>query len=219
MVSPHQSCIIVFPRSAIIIGGPASVMDWSDHRYSEFCKHCVDMCCSAGVFAFDGGEYFGRMEMIDDGWRWASTDENRSIFVSMIREVEYMLSLTVLPQPWKVQQEASGKTFLMVEPSAQDNFEDEVDIPPMDDAPMGLPEGWDPDGADTIMAEEEVIADFDVETEVEEIVEGLAPTGARGSSSSVAGLSPREALMIGFSAPFGGRPISLTFARPPRKTS
>ena len=37
-----------------------------------------------------------------------------------------------------------------------------------------MPEGWGPDDAGTIMAEEEVIADFDVESDEEEIVEGLA---------------------------------------------
>ena len=93
--------------------------------------------------------------MSNDGWHWASTDDNMAVFTSMTREVTYMLSLTVLPQPWKIQQEASGKTFLMVEPSVHDSFNDEIAAPPMDDVTMGLPEGWDPEGDDVIMAASE----------------------------------------------------------------
>ena len=94
---------MLFPHGAIICGGPASVMGWSDYRYDRYAEACVAQCLAAGVFAFDGKEYFSKMEMSWDDWHWASTDENRAVFTSMFREVTYMLSLTVLPQPWKIQ--------------------------------------------------------------------------------------------------------------------
>ena len=99
---------LLFPRAVIICGGPASTMGWSDYRYKQYTDECIALSNESGVLAFDCRDYFEKMEMGYDGWHWASTDENRAIFVSMIREVAYMLSLTVLPQPWKVQQVSHG---------------------------------------------------------------------------------------------------------------
>ena len=67
---------LLFPRAAIICGGPASVMGWSDYRYDKFTEGCIAMSLAAGVFAFDGKEYFSRMEMSHDGWHWSSTEES-----------------------------------------------------------------------------------------------------------------------------------------------
>jgi hypothetical protein len=67
---------LLFPRAAIICGGPASTMGWTDYRYGAYTQACIAQCLAAGVFAFDGGEYFDRMEMGWDDWHWASTNEN-----------------------------------------------------------------------------------------------------------------------------------------------
>ena len=129
---------LLFPRSAIILGGPASIMHWSDHRYSQFNKRCIDMCFDAGVFAFDGGEYFGRIEKSFDGRHWASLDENREVLIELVKEVLYLLlSITSMPEPWKIQQEHQGFAFLMVAPTSFDDFEGEVTIPPQEEASMG----------------------------------------------------------------------------------
>jgi hypothetical protein len=58
----------LFPRAAIICGGPASTMGWSDFRYAKYTNACIGRCLAEGVFAFDGGEYFRRMEMGWDDW-------------------------------------------------------------------------------------------------------------------------------------------------------
>jgi hypothetical protein len=33
-------------------------MGWTDYRYGEYTTACIGQCLAAGVFAFDGGEYF-----------------------------------------------------------------------------------------------------------------------------------------------------------------
>ena len=100
----------------------------------------------------------------------------------MIREVTYLLSLTVLPQTWRNQQEEEGKTFLGVVPSDQDDFDGEVDLPPLDDITMGLAMDWDPGHDDVAMVEAELAAEVDEPDWIEEDVEGSAPTGAFASS-------------------------------------
>ena len=55
-----------------IIGGPASIKGWSDWWYIEYNKFWMNLCLEANVFALNGAEYFGQMEMSYDEWHWAS---------------------------------------------------------------------------------------------------------------------------------------------------
>jgi hypothetical protein len=148
---------LLFPRAAIICGGPASVMGWSDHRYSAYTTACIGQCLEAGVFAFDGKEYFQRMEMGTDEWHWASTDENREIFAEMYRDLVYALSLMVLPQPWKDEQVRKGFHFLGADPNPYDPVVGEaVCVDRQGDVTMGEPEPAEETEADRQLADEMV---------------------------------------------------------------
>ena len=57
----------LFPRAAIIVGGPADTMGWSDYRYKTYTDRCIEMAYDWGLFACDGREYFEKMEMSSDG--------------------------------------------------------------------------------------------------------------------------------------------------------
>ena len=55
-------------------------MGWTDYRYSQYTETCIAMSLASGAFAFDGREYFDKMEMSYDGWHWASTDKQGSLY-------------------------------------------------------------------------------------------------------------------------------------------
>jgi hypothetical protein len=164
---------LCFPRAAIICGGPASTMGWSDHRYAAYTSACIGQCHEAGVFAFDGKEYFQRMEMGADEWHWASTDANREIFAEMYRDLTYALSLMVLPQTWKEDQVRQGFHFLGADPNTYDPVSDDpVTVDRQGDVTMGEPEPAEETEADRLLAEE-VAGDMESETDSA----GLALTG------------------------------------------
>jgi hypothetical protein len=110
---------------------------------------------SAGLFAFDGREYFTRMEMGCDGWHWASTDDNRAIFAELYRDLVYGMSLMVIPQVWIDDQLRKGFHILAACPNAYDPADDKpVAVKRQEDVTMGEPEEREETEADRRLAEE-----------------------------------------------------------------